>query len=131
MRGRRRQRHEDNGSDGNGRRHDDGDSGDDEDDNCGGGGRRRRWWPEAATAAEECSGVCRRAVAEGRQKIAKAIWRFHPPARRHVFDAVLKHGWPSTPCHGASMAEKKKLKPLHCANKRSLFYTQRVWTPWK
>jgi hypothetical protein len=35
----------------------------------------------------------RRAVAEGRQKqkIAKANWRFHPPARRPVFDAVLKH----------------------------------------
>ncbi len=25
----------------------------------------------------------------------------------HVFDAVLKHGWPSAPCHGAIMAEKK------------------------
>ena len=48
----------------------------------------------------------RRAVAEGHQKIAKAIWRFHPPARRHVFDAVLKHSWPSAPCHGANMAEK-------------------------
>jgi hypothetical protein len=28
-------------------------------------------------------------------------------SRRHVFDAVLKHGWPSAPCHGATMAEKK------------------------
>ena len=29
---------------------------------------------------------------------------------RYVFDAVLKHGWPSVPYHGASMAEK--IKPL-------------------
>jgi hypothetical protein len=26
---------------------------------------------------------------------------------RHVFDAVLIHGCPSAPCHGATMAEKK------------------------
>ena len=38
------------------------------------------------------------------------IWRYHPPARRHVFDAVQKHGWPSAPCHGANMAEKKNFK---------------------
>jgi hypothetical protein len=49
----------------------------------------------------------RRAVVEGHQKIAKAIWRFHPPVRCHVFDALLKHGWPSAPCHGASMVGKK------------------------
>ena len=54
----------------------------------------------------------RRAVAEGLQKIAKANWQFHPPARRRVFDAVLKHGWPSEPCHGTNMAGKN-LKPLH------------------
>jgi hypothetical protein len=46
----------------------------------------------------------------GRQKIAKATWRFHPPARRHVFDTVLKHGWLFAPCHGATMAGKKKFK---------------------
>jgi hypothetical protein len=44
-------------------------------------------------------------VAEGSQKIAKANWRFHPPVRRGVFDAVLKHGWPSAPCQGANMAD--------------------------
>ena len=35
------------------------------------------------------------------------IWRYHPPARRHVFDTVQKHGWPSAPCHGTNMVEKK------------------------
>jgi len=48
----------------------------------------------------------RRVVAEGSQKIAKANWQFHPPVRHSVFDAILKHGWPSAPCHGANMAEK-------------------------
>ena len=47
--------------------------------------------------------MCQVSSDGGRQKIAKAIWRFHPTARRHVFDAVLKHGWPSAPCHGANM----------------------------
>jgi hypothetical protein len=47
----------------------------------------------------------RRAVAQGCQKIAKAIWQFYPAARRRVFDAVLKHGWPSAPCHGVNMVE--------------------------
>ena len=71
----------------------------------------------AATAAEEGSGGGGAESAEGWMcwvlsdggchKIAKAIWRFHPTARRHVFDAVLKHRWPSTPCHGANMAGKK------------------------
>jgi hypothetical protein len=56
----------------------------------------------AVAGCEECSGGGGR-VAEGRQKIAKANWRFHPPAKRPVFDAVLKHGWPSAPCHGANM----------------------------
>ncbi len=64
----------------------------------GGDGCRRLFWR-------------RRAVAEGRQKIAKANWGFHPPARRHIIDAVLKNGWPSAPCHGANMVEKK-IKPL-------------------
>jgi hypothetical protein len=47
--------------------------------------------------------MCRVSSDGGRQKIAKAIWQFHPTARRHVFDAVLKHGWPSA----------NNLKPLH------------------
>jgi hypothetical protein len=51
--------------------------------------------------------MCRVSSDGGRQKVAKAIWQFHPSARRHVFDAVLKHGWPSAPCHGANMAGKK------------------------
>jgi hypothetical protein len=66
-----------------------------------------------AGGGDSCGRVFRRrrAVAEGSQKVAKANWRFHPPVRHRVFDAVLKHGWPSAPCHGANMAEKK-LKPL-------------------
>ena len=66
-----------------------------------------------AGGGDSCGRVFRRrrAVAEGSQKIAKANWQFHPPVRHRVFDAVLKHGWPSAPCHGANMAEKK-LKPL-------------------
>ena len=64
-----------------------------------------------AVEVEECSsggGCCevRRdgSGVEGRQKIAKAIWPFHPPVSSRVFDAVLKHRWPSAPCHGANMA---------------------------
>jgi hypothetical protein len=113
---RRRRRHEDNGGD-DGRRYDGADSGDDDDcsgsgdgggDGCGSlveegrGGVCRddvsgvvRWWsPENRKVEIDVAGVV-------------AIWRFHPTARRHVFDAVLKHGWPSAPCHGATMAEKK------------------------
>jgi hypothetical protein len=68
---------------------------------------------DGCSLAEEGRGLqgwmymCRVSSDGGRQKIAKAIWRFHPTARRHVFDAVLKHGCPSAPCHGATMAEKK------------------------
>ena len=57
---------------------------------------------EAATAAsetKECSGggghreVHRDEPGiRGLSEKCKAIWQFHPPARRHVFDAVLKHG---------------------------------------
>ena len=57
-----------------------------------------------AVEVEECSsggGCCevRRdgSGVEGRQKIAK-------PVSSRVFDAVLKHRWPSAPCHGANMA---------------------------
>jgi hypothetical protein len=55
----------------------------------------------AATAAEEVwrrrggvrnGCVCPVSSDGGRQKITKAVWRFHPTSRRHVFDAVLKHG---------------------------------------
>ena len=49
-------------------------------------------------------------VSEGCQKIAKAMWRFHPPARHRVFEAVLKNGWPSAPCQGANMAETNLFK---------------------
>jgi hypothetical protein len=56
----------------------------------------------AAMAAEEGSGgggagsagmdvSCWVSSDGGRQKISKAIWRFHPTVRCHVFDAVLKH----------------------------------------
>ena len=69
-----------------------------------------------ARGGDGCGGVFwrRRAVAKGRQKIAKANWRFHPPVRHRVFDAVVKHGWPSARCHGTNnMAEKKiKITPL-------------------
>ena len=34
------------------------------------------------------------------------IWRYHPPARRHVFDTVLKHGWLSAPCLAATWQKK-------------------------
>jgi hypothetical protein len=34
------------------------------------------------------------------------IWRYHPPARRHVFDTVLKHGWLSAPCLAATWRKK-------------------------
>jgi hypothetical protein len=46
---------------------------------------RRRWGPQ-----DGC--VCSVSSDGGRQKIAKAVWRFHPTSRRHVFEAVLKHG---------------------------------------
>ena len=35
--------------------------------------------------------MCRVSSDGGCQKIAKAIWRFHPTVGRHVFDPVLKH----------------------------------------
>jgi hypothetical protein len=38
------------------------------------------------------------------------IWRYHPPARRHVFDTVLKHGWLSAPCLAATWRKQKKFK---------------------
>ena len=69
-----------------------------------------------ARGGDGCGGVFwrRRAVAKGRQKIAKANWQFHLPVRHRVFDAVVKHGWPSARCHGTNnMAEKKiKITPL-------------------
>jgi hypothetical protein len=37
----------------------------------------------------------------------------HP--RRHVFDAVLKHGWPSAHAMAPPWREKNNLKPLHNA----------------
>ena len=52
-------------------------------------------------------------VCEGCQKIKKATWQFHPPARRHVFDTVLNHRWPSAQCHGANMAGNF-FELLHC-----------------
>jgi hypothetical protein len=89
------------------RRHNGADSGDNDDcsDSGDGGG------DGCKSLAEEGRGLqgwmCRVSSDGGRQKIAKAIWQFHPTARRHVFDAVLKHGWPFAPCHGATMVKKK------------------------
>jgi hypothetical protein len=80
-----------------------------DDDDCSGSGDGGG--DGCGSLAEEGRGLqgwmCQVSSDGGRQKIAKAIWRFHPTARRHVFDAVLKHGWLSAPCHGATMAEKK------------------------
>ena len=93
-----RQRNEHNGSD-DGRRHDGADSGDDD---CvcvcvfvmviGGSGEVR------ASASEKGS----------TEKIEQnPIWRYHLPARRHVLDTVLKHGWLSAPCLAATWRKKK------------------------
>jgi hypothetical protein len=46
------------------------------------------------------------------RKSQKPFGDFTQP-RRHVFDSVLKHGWPSAPSHGATMAEKKLFKTTH------------------
>ena len=63
-------------------------------------------------------------MAEGQQKKIEQnpIWRYHPPARRHVFDAVQKHGWPSAPCHGANMAKKKNFKTTPVKDLAPAFY---------
>jgi hypothetical protein len=68
----------------------------------------------AATAAEvwrRRGGVCRDGCVGCRRwwspENCKSHLAISPTARRHVFDAVLKHGWPSAPCHGATMVEKK------------------------
>ena len=71
----------------------------------------------AASEMEECSGGGRghgevrsdESGVRGLSENAKAIWQFYLPATGHVVDAVLKHGWPSTPCHRT----KNNLKPLH------------------
>ena len=76
----------------------------------------------AASETEECSGggrghgkVCSdESGVRGLSENAKAIWQFYLPAfylpaTCHVVDAVLKHGWPSAPCHRT----KNNLKPLH------------------
>jgi len=55
----------------------------------------------------------RRAVAKGRQKIAKANWRFHPLVRHRVF---APHGWPSARCHGANNMAGKKIKITPLSN---------------
>jgi hypothetical protein len=57
------------------------------------------------------------------RKLQKATRQFHPPARCHVFDTVLKHGWPSATCHGANMADYI-FKPLHVSPR---FHHRSIW----
>jgi hypothetical protein len=58
--------------------------------------------------------VCNSASEKGStEKIEQnPIWRYHLPARRHVFDTVLKHGWLSAPCLAATWWKKRSLQPL-------------------
>jgi hypothetical protein len=46
-------------------------------------------------------------VVRGSPENCKSDLAISSASEAHVFDDVLKHGWPSAPCHGASMAEKK------------------------
>ena len=72
----------------------------------------------AASETEECSGGGgHREVRRSPENRIGDFIRFHPPARRHVFDTVLKQGRPSAPCDGGNVANKKKLKPLQQGGK--------------